>query len=795
MGTFVQDARYGLRQLRRHRSFAIVAILTLGLGIGVSTALLSVIDAALLRPLPYPSPEQLVTIDVEESRSTEKPSVYAPSVADIRAWRAVSSVVAHAGSGRVSGFLPLIVDAGGPERLVVASASEDFLETYGVAPSLGRSIQLDDTRQGAPAVALVGHAFWQTRFGGDPNVLCRTIRVQDKPVTIVGVLPAGFFNNTAIWQASQWADAWLPLRGSGTPVIARLRPGVTPEQASRTLEAATPPTSAEGSAPVQTRVLVTSMYEDETSGYGNTFRTLAWAVALIVIIACVNVAGLLLARGAARQVEFAMRASLGAARGRLIRQLLIESLMLGLAGGIVGIVLAYVSLDSLVAVLPLSLPLNSPAAINVTVLGLAMGLTVVSALLFGLVPAVRLSRSTGVGSLGGAGRGGGAGLSRRAGQWLIGVEVALALVLLTGSGLMMRSFAKLLAVDLGFETSDVLTLEVEPVEQNAAIYRQFYPALLGALMRLPEVEVAGGIDQLALDGGASYTSVKTDTGSDVFGPRRTVLPGYFEVMGVRPLTGRLFSGADLAAGEAVIINNSGAAKFFSGDAVGRTLTASGKTARLLRIVGVVPDIKHGGPFDRRVQSQLYTLPDPRPEETALRAIAMVMRLRGDNPIRPDRLKQVSESIGPRVLVGRVRPADDVLGRQVATPRNRMVLFGLLGGFGLLLTLVGIASMTAYAVARRTREVGVRVAMGARPIDVVGAILRDAVWPVALGLLAGLAGTYYATRVIASFLFETPPHDVATLASVALLLGVAACVAAWLPARRAAAIDPISALRE
>jgi predicted permease len=795
MQSLFQDARYGIRQIRRYPSFAGVAILTLALGIGVGTALFSVIDAALLRPLPYPNPEELVTIDVEETRGAREPSVYAPSVADIRTWRETTSIVAHAGSGRVSGFTQLIVDAGVPERLVVASASEDFLETYGVAPVIGRTFQLDDTREGAPAVALLGHAFWQSRFGGDASAVGRTIRIQDEPVTIIGVLPAGFFNRTAVWQASQWAEAWLSRRGSGTPVIARLQPGVTPEQAARALDAVTPAATPGGSTPVRTRVLVTSMYEDETSGYRNTLRTLAWAVGLIVIIACVNVAGLLLARGASRQVEFAMRASLGAGRGRLIRQLLIESLMLGCAGAVVGVALAYVSLDSLVSVLPLSLPLNSPAAINPTVLALALAVTVVSALAFGLVPAVRLSRSTGVSALGGAGRGGGAPLSRRSGQWLIGVEVALAVILMTGSGLMIRSFSRLLAVDLGLETSNVLTLEVEPVEQNAAVYRQYYPALLEAITRLPDVEVAGGIDQLALGGGASYTSVKADTGSEIFGPRRTVLPGYFEVMGVRPLSGRLFNESDAAAGEAVIISHTGAAKHFNGAAVGRTLTAtSGKTSRLLRIIGVVPDIKHGGPFDRRVQPQLYALPDPRLEETTFRAIAMVMRLRSDASLRSDRLKQIAESVGPRVLVGRVRPAGDVLGRQVATPRNRMVLLTLLGGFGLLLTLVGIASMTAYAVARRTREVGVRVAMGARPIDVVGTIVRDAAWPVALGLVAGLGGTYYATRVIATFLFETPRHDVVTLAGAALVLGTAACVAAWLPARRAATIDPIDALR-
>jgi predicted permease len=560
------------------------------------------------------------------------------------------------------------------------------------------------------------------------------------------------------------------------------------------MDAALPAATTSGSTPVRARTVLTSMYDEETSGYGTIVRTLAWAVALIVVIGCVNVAGLLLARGATRQVELALRTSLGAERGRLIRQLLIENLMLAGVGAIVGLGLAYLALDSLVGLIPLSLPDNSPAAINGTVLGLALALTAVSAILFGLVPALKLSRSARIqAALGGASRGGGTPLSRRAGQWLIGVEVALALILMSGSGLMVRSFAKLVAVDLGVDPSSVLTLEVEPVEQQAAVYTRFYPALLEALARLPDVETVGAIDQLAFGGGGSYGSLKADTGADLFGPQRVILSGYFQTMGVRPTSGRALDASDLATGEAAIINATGAAKYFNGAAVGHTVTAGGKIPRLHRIVGVVPDIKHSGPFGR-VQPEMYVLPDPRPEETRFRPLAVVMRLRAGSTLTGERLKTIAEAIGPRVLVGRVRPAAEVFARHVERPRSRMALLVLLGSFGLLLTLVGIASMTAYAVARRRREVGVRMAMGARPIDVVRTIVRDAAWPVALGLVAGLVGTYYATVVIASFLFETPRQDVPTLASVALMLGLAACIAAWLPARRAASIDPITALR-
>jgi putative ABC transport system permease protein len=792
--TIVQDGKYGLRQLRQHPSFSIVAVLTLALGVGVSTALFSVIDAALLRPLPYPNPEELVTLSVEEAKQGRRPSRYAPSMTDIRSWRKLTPIISHAGMGRVSGFVPFIVETGSPQRLTVAEASEDFLETYGIVPILGRGIQLDDTREGAPAVALLGHAFWQREFGGDPNVLGRALRIQNEPVTIVGVLPAGFYSKTAVWQAKRFSAAWLDKRGTGTPVIARLRPGVTLAQAAAALDAVIPPSSTAGPTHVSARVVINSMYDDETGQFGATIRTLSMAVGLIMLIACVNVAGLMLARGATRDVELAIRASIGARRGRLVRQLLTESLLLAVAGAVTGVLLAYVSLDSLVALVPLSLPANSPVEINSTVLAFSLALTIATALLFGLVPALKLSRAPKmISTLLFVGGRSGAPLSRRAGQSLIAIEVTLTLVLMTGSGLILRSFAKLVSVDLGFDTADVLTLEVEPLDQSVVLRREYYASLADALRQLPEVRSVGAIDQQGLTGGATYRFPKADTGAQFGGPERTVLPGYFEAMRVRPLAGRLIEEADRATGEAVVVNASASQQYFGGNAIGHTLESGDKNSRLWRIVGVVPNIRHGGP-QWREEPEMYVLPDPRAPKTPSMRLAMVIRLRDGASLPVDRLKQIAEVLGPRVLVGEVRPAAALVSQQVARPRHRMLLLTLLGVFGLVLTLVGIFSMTAYAVARRTREIGVRVAFGARPAQVVGIMIRDAVWPVALGLIAGLVCTYYATRIIRSLLFQTAPHDPVTLVAVVLLLAVAACLAAWLPARRAASVDPVLALR-
>jgi predicted permease len=794
LGTILQDLKYGVRQLRLRPSFSIVAASTLALGLGVSTALFSLIDAALLRPLPYPNPEELVTLDVVEPRQGGEPAQYAPSIGDIRRWRTLTTIISHVGSGRVSGFVPLVVETKTPQRLTVASASEEFLETYGVIPILGRGIAVEDTGEGAPPVALLGHGFWRREFGGDATVLGRDIRIENRAVTIIGVLPPGFFNDTSVWQASQVTGSMLERRGSGTPVIARLRPGVSLVQAKAALDALTPASLSHGPAAGPARVLVESMYDDETRPFGATIRTLTMAVGLILVIACVNVGGLLLARGASRDVELAIRASIGAGRGRLVRQLLTESLLLAVVGGALGVVLAYVSLESLVALVPLSLPPNSPVVINGSVLAFALGLTVMTALFFGLVPALTLSGApmtiSAVLSVGGRG---GAPLSKRAGQWLIGVEVALALVLMTASGLILRSFAKLLSVDAGYDGANVLTLEVEPLDQSGIIRREYYVSLANELRRLPEVLAAGAIDRLALTGGASFSFPTADTGATVDGPQRTVLPGYLKAIGVHPIAGRLLEDADLAAGDAVVVNDTASRQYFSGDAVGHTLRTQGEAPRNWRIVGVVPNIRHGGPL-HQMQPEVYVLPEPNATEPSSIHLAMVMRVREGASLPLDRLKQMAESVGPRVMVGQARPATALMSQHVARPRNRMVLLTLLGVFGLLLTLVGIFSMTAYAVARRTREIGVRVAFGARPGQVVGLMVRDVVWPVVFGLAAGLAGTYYATRLIKSFLFQTTSYDPVTLAAVVALLGAAACVAAWVPATRAASVDPLSALR-
>lgn len=794
MGSVWQDIRYGVRLLVRQPGFSLVAVLTLAVGIGTSTALFSVTDATLLRPLPYDSPEQLVGITVSVPGSDGTRMNLGPSLADIRDWREDGRVFSHVGMGRMSGFMPQIVEteSGAPERLTVGEVSEDLLDVYGVRPLFGRGVTADDVREGAPAVALLGHDYWRRRFGGDADVIGQIVRIAGEPATIVGVMAPGFYRETAIWwQKGSMGRSWgLPRRGSGISATGRLRPGLTIEQAQKELTGLTVSIAAARGESDDVTVQLRSSYEAAVRGYRTTLKILAYAVGFVLLIACVNVAGLLLARGAARESELAVRASIGAGRWRLVRQLLTESLLIAGAGALVGAALAWLTLDALVAILPLSLPPNSPVALNTTVLAWTLGLSVASALLFGLYPALKLSRVRLGAALAKAGRRHGPALSKRGGQVLIAVEVALAVVLLAGSGLMVRSFARVLAVDVGFDPDTVLTMEVEPVDPAPAVMRQYYPALLAALRANPDVLEAGGADSVPLTAGSTLVSFVQVGDSRENINVRQVLPGYFETLGLSARLGRLPVDADTASTErVVVINETAAARFLpDGPPIGRYLQIGNGAPSL--VIGVVADIRHDGPLSKSSDAEAFglfgqVLPSP---------LTMVLRPRGNATLSYDWLQATAQSVGPKVVIGQIRTASEWLGVRVATPRKRTWLLGLLGGFGLLLTMVGIFSTTAYAVARRTHEIGVRMAFGARPADVVARMVRDAAWPVAIGLAAGLASAFYATRVISAFLFETTPNDPGTLVAVTFLMAITGCLAAWVPSRRAARVDPAITLR-
>ena len=573
-------------------------------------------------------------------------------------------------------------------------------------------------------------------------------------------------------------------------------PDLNIEDAARQLAAITPVGEGRSAfsanetvmgAPVRLR----SVLDQTTERYRTVVGILSGAVVLIVLIACVNVASLLLARGATREAELAIRAAIGAGRARLIRQLIVESVTLSLLGAALGIVIAWLSLDALVAILPMVLPPGSEPALNVRVLAASGILAGVTGVAFGLAPAVRLSAVR----IGAAFRRrpprSGATLSRRVGQSLIAAEIALAVVLVAGAGLMIRSFVRLTSVDLGFDSRAVVAFKAVPVDSNPAVQAGYYSAVLQAIRTLPSVEAAGAVDHFALAGTSTLTGLSVK-GRSEFAAVRIVTPGYFEAMGMRLQAGRTPSASDEASNHmTAVLNASAARKLFPEGAVGQALTLRKQS---LTVIGVVADVIHAGPA-QKTQPEVFSTFNPSiaGSHSAL-GLTIVVRPRPGAANITETLRRAAESVGARAIVDDARPGTAWFGDLVATPRHRTALLGLLGGFGLVLTLVGVFSTTAYAVARRTREIGVRMALGAQPVDVVGRMVREAGWPMLLGLAAGLGVAYYATRVVESFLFQTPPNDPVTFVAVALLMGAAALIAAWIPARRAALVDPVMTLR-
>jgi putative ABC transport system permease protein len=793
MDGLLSDIRYGIRQLLRQRGFSIVAVLTLALGIGASTAVFSVIDAAMLRPLPYPDPQQLVSIGVEEHRPDGRISRPTASMDDMRLWQASGDVFSEvAGWGRA--FLGRIVEGPNPERIEVLQITERYLSMHGVTPLIGRDFNLEDVRTESPAVVLLGYRYWQSRYGGRREIVGESLRLDDGAATIIGVLPARFSADIPVFRPLRIPSTQKSMRGTGrVSVYGRLRPDVTIDQARERLSARMPLLALRDGSTQTVGVWISSRLETTVARYRTTVDVLAGAVGLILLIACVDVAGLLLARGAARQSELAVRASLGAARIRLVRQLLTESFVLALAGGAAGVLLARLSLDAIVANIPMSLPADSPVRLNVNVLAATLALLVPTALLFGLVPAVRLSRVHIGSAL--AGRRLGSSLSRRGSQFLIAAEVGLAVILVASAGLMIRSFARLSAVDLGFDPGGLMTMEVLPLDKNPAVHKAYYPLLLQRLRAIPGVTSAGAVDNFPLAGITTYTGVKVageSTGVILF----DFLPGYFETLGVALRDGRLPTDSDYEAGlRGAILSESAARAMFRGErAVGRQFTCAGKPEPWT-VLGVVADVRHGGPLPLRVNepNQVY-LPFEPTESDLNQAMMIVLQPSGNIPDLAGRLRRTAQSLGPRVLVERVRPANDWLGALVITPRRRTVLLSLLGGLGLMLALVGVFGMTAYAVSRRIPEIGIRMAFGARPGQVVRTMVWDSAVPIVIGTLAGLGGAAFATRVIASFLFETEPTEPATFGIVAVALAATGCLAALIPALRAARVDPAATLR-
>jgi len=794
MERLLMDVRYALRRLRSTPAVSAIAIATVALAVGANTAIFSIADAALMRQPPFPQPDRVV--NVYETTASRPGSLYSVAYPTLQAWRDRRDLVAALSTFKSGSAIVIERE---PEQVPVSLVSQDYFAVYGVRPLVGRLFDATDMAAGSPPVAVLSHAFWQKYFGGRPDAIGRPLHLSDGTPTIVGVLPPGFVFSTPLYRPLQPSAAAAAPRARQFTVAARLQPGVTIEQAQAEFLAISKRTAGDGER-ASVGVLV-EPYAERTARYARpTLGILSAAVAFILLIACVNVAGLMFARGATRGRELALRASLGARRGRLVAQLLVESCIVSLLGGALGITLAWLGLDALIKAVPLSLPATATPEVDLRVLGFTLVLSMAAGVVFGLPPAWRFSRADLVATLGSSSRTA-TPMSRRLSGMLMAIEIALTLVLVSGAALMLRSLTNLYGVDKGFSAERLITLEATPLQNDDATYSQYYAGLAERLRALPGIESVGGADTFPLGLSRSMTMASVD--GNAAAPKGIVVsavtPGFFETMRIPVLAGRAIGPEDRAGSAPVIVLNQRAARaFFAGAApIGRQMTIGNKA---FEIVGVVPDLRSKD-LASEPEPEMYRAYAQGTPATSIegrpvgRRLALIVRTTGDQRAIAASLREQAHAVGPRAIVQRVRAFDDWLGESARLTRQRTTLLTLLGSLGMILALIGVFGMTSYAVSQRTREIGVRVALGASARDVLRAVGGGASAAIAIGVIAGAGATLWAGRAIASFLYNVTPWDPLSLAVAAVTLMLAAALAAYLPARRALRVDPVIALRD
>ena len=802
------DARHAARRLRSNPGFTIVAALTLALGIGASAAIFSAVNPILLEALPYPGAERIVAIwdrSPEDSRLEPTFGTYVEVSARARSFDALAVMRA---------WQPAITGAFEPERLDGQRVTVDYFRVLGIAPAMGREFLAAEDRPDAPNVVILGDALWRRRFGGDRALVGREITLDDVPHTVIGIMPPRFENvlepSAEVWTTLRY-DPSLPSAqgrewGHHLRMVGRLRRGVDREQADGELDAI-----AREAVPQFVRVpwarlgqgfLVTSLKDDISRGARPVLLAVAAAVMLVLLIACVNVTNLLLARGAQRRGEFAMRAALGAGRARLIRQLLTESLLLSLLGGAAGMLVAILGIDALVALSPQGMPRRHEIALDGTVFTFALGVTTVIGLAIGALPALRASHAGLWAGIGHASRRtvGERGATRSA---LVVAEISLAFVLLVGAGLLLRSLQQLFAVEPGFDGQGVLTMQVQASGRrfvDDSTTHGFYARALDAVRDVPGVTAAAFTSQLPLSGdvpdgyGVAFETLQQgDESAGLPALRYAVTPGYFETLGIPLRRGRLLDTRDgVGAPAVVLINESFARRVFGErDPVGERIRVGSAENPWSTIVGVVGDVKQASLAAPQLDA-VYMAPTQWQFADATRWL--VVRARGDAAALAPPIRRAIWSVDADRPIVRTGTMDGLVAASAAEQRFALIVFEAFAIVALMLAATGLYGVLAGSVAERVREIGVRAALGATRSDILGLVLRRGLVLSALGIALGLIGAIVASRGLVSLLFRTSELDPITYAAViALLMGVS-CVACWVPARRAASVDPSIALR-
>ena len=793
-----QDIRYAGRVMLRARGVTAIAIVTLALGIGANTAIFSVINALLLRPLPYPQPERLVIV-WQDLRPRGGPATEWTGPSQQIDWKTQTDVFESLTS--VRGWSASLAGGDMPESLRGEQITFDYFDVAGTRPAYGRGFRDEDDVPNAPRVVILGHGLWMRRFGGDQKIVGRSLSINGESHEVVGIMPAGF---TPVYISD--AQMWRPLRmrrvnpsrnTAANHTFGRLRAGVTIEQArarlstfARQLEQAHPETdSGKGINPVP-------LQEQRVGDMRASLFLLQGAVAAVLLIACVNIANLLLSRASGRSGEIAVRRALGADRFRIIRQLLTESVLLAACGGALGAIAGTWGVSALKALAPDGTPRIDEVGVDGRVLAFTAVLSLVTGLVFGLVPAVHAARDRFAAALKAGGRGqlgSGGGRVRRA---LVVAEIALALVLLVGGGLLLRTFVALQRVDLGFNPDRLMTGFVLP---PPAVYRSdaqvlaFYDALIARTAALPGVKQAALASVLPLSG-------DSDTNFLIEGrpaaPRsadapvtwyRIVSANYFSTMEVPLKRGRLFR--DREAEPTVVVNESMAARYWPGeDAIGRRIRF-GNDAPWMTIVGVVADVQvRGARGNNVVETYIPYWHQPEP------GISVVLKTAGDPAALAEPLRRAVKEVDPAIAVAAPATMDEIVAQSIGGSRFYALLVAIFAGLALVLAAVGIYGVMSYAVAQRTQELGVRLALGAGTRQIFGMVVGETLTLAAVGLVIGLAGSVVLGRAIGGMLYNVPQLDPVTFGGTAALLVAVAFAASCMPARRAMRVDPITALR-
>jgi len=803
LDTLLQDLRYTFRTLRRDRGFALIAVLILGLGIGANVAVFSVVDTILLRPLPFRDPQQLVRIVEKNPTSGESSKTYtADATEDFQqqnhSFQSVSGYFAFTPPDNFK-----LIGKDQPTPVTGILAAEGFFQTLGVEPSLGRLFRAEEFVKHAQPVTLLSYPFWMRRLGGDRNIVGKAINLDGAPVTVVGVLPATF-DFGSVFSPGAKIDLFVPYcmddfreDGNDLALVGRLKPGVSLAAAQSEADQLFPQLYFAHHHPDWGKGYTGQLTELKQYVNGKLRRalTVLWCAAgLILLIVCVNLSNLLLARAAARGKEFAMRSALGAGRGRLIRQLLTESLVLSLAGAFLGAGIAFGVTSYLARQGSIALPMLGFVRVDGAALAWTLSIAILAALLFGLAPGLRSSGRNLTEALKDSGPGMSEGRKHdRMRSALVVSEVALACVLLVGAGLLLRSFLRVLDVDLGFEPSRAAAISVDYADggspdKRAAIWQEVLRQASG----IPGVEAAGISDNLPMSRNRSW-GIRAK-GGDYDGGKYQgafvyiVSPGYFKAMGMRLIEGRDFSWKDAPKSEKVIvINETVARKLWQGqDPIGRTAEAGGGKAR---VIGVIADV-HETNAEEGARWQMYFPASQAGPEGAY----LVLRSKLPPPALAPSVMRTLRQLNPGQPATEFKPIQTLVDHATSPRRFFMLLVSVFAGLGLLLASLGIYGVISYTVARQRQEIGIRMALGATQGNVLQGVLSRTLRLTLVGIMTGMIGSFAAGRLIASLLFETRPTDPATFAAMAGLLCTVALIAGYFPAHRAARIDPMVALR-